>query len=96
MVQLVERTIRVDKQGRLVLPSNVRKQLGLRRNGGTVSVRLDGARIVLEPVYEDLERRVAEWRKSVLALHAKPFTEQIEESWKWISVDYARRKLGVH
>ena len=79
----------------MVLPSKVRKRLGLGGDGGTVSVTLDGARIVLEPVDENLERRVAEWKNAVLALHAEAFTEEIEESWRWIDIDYARRKVGI-
>ena len=79
----------------MVLPSDPRKQLGLKRSGGTVSVRLDGSRLVLEPVHEDLERRVAEWKHRVLVVRAKPFTEEFDQSWNWLSIDYARRKLGV-
>ena len=45
---------------------------------------------------EDLEERVKKWREMALALHAEPFTEETEESWKWISLEYAKRKPGLH
>jgi len=96
MVRFVEEKLKVDRQGRLVLPSHLRERLRLRGKSGTVSVRLDGSRIVIEPVMEELEERVKEWREMALALHAEPFTEDIEESWKWISLEYAKRKLGLH
>ena len=92
---LVEKTIKIDKQGRLVLPVSIRENIGL-KDGGTVSVRLDGFRVVIEPVFENLEENVKTWRESTLKLDAEPFTEDIQESWKWISREYARRKLGIH
>ena len=91
----MEETARVDRQGRVVLPSALRMKPRLSPNGTTESIRLDGDRIVLEAVNEDLDRKAADWRKTVMELHAKPFTEKIEESWKWSSVEYARRKLGL-
>jgi len=90
----VEETIRVDKQGRLVLPSRIRKSLGL-KEGATVSIRLDGSKLVLEPVFEDLRKTVDEWKDMALKLKAEAFTEEAEESWKWMSREYARSKLGL-
>jgi len=96
MVRFMEEKLKVDRQGRLVLPSHLRERLRLGGKGGTVSVRLDGSRIVIEPIMEDLEERVKEWRDMALTLRAEPFTEETEESWKWISLEYAKRKLGLH
>jgi len=95
VVMFMEETLRVDKQGRLVLPSRLRERLGLKGDGGTVSFRLDGRRLILQPISEDLERVVAEWREMVAGLRAEPFTEAGEQSWKWMSLEYARRKLGL-
>ena len=94
MVKIVEETIEVDKQGRLVLPSRIRKSIGLKEKG-KVAARIDGRRVILEPFSEDLERRVDEWRKLAVGARAKPFTEDLTESWKWMSLAYARRKLGL-
>jgi AbrB family looped-hinge helix DNA binding protein len=91
----VVQTVKVDRQGRLVLPSNLRKRLQLNPKGSRVSIRLDDDRIAIEPVHEDLDRRVAEWRNTVLASHTTAFTEGGGERWKWMTVDYARRKLGL-
>lgn len=90
----VEQIVRVDRQGRLVLPAFIRKSVGL-KDGGKVSVRLDGFRVIIEPVFTDLEKSVKSWRESTLKLHVTPFTEDVQESWKWMSRDYARRKLGI-
>jgi len=95
VVMFVEERLKVDRQGRLTLPSSLRKRLGLKRDGGTVSFRLDGTRLILQPISEDLERLVAEWQEMVTELHVEPFTEVEEQSWKWMSLEYARRKLGL-
>ncbi|MDJ0270531.1 MAG: AbrB/MazE/SpoVT family DNA-binding domain-containing protein [Aigarchaeota archaeon] len=90
----MEDSINIDRQGRLVLPSHIRKLLGL-KEGGRVTIRLDGRRAVLEPEPVDYKERVQEWVNSALALKAEAFTEESEESWKWMSREYARRKLGL-
>ncbi len=94
MVIIVEYTIKVDKQGRLVLPVNIREALGL-ENGGHVAVRLDGRRAVLEPETVDVKRRIQEWMKEALETRAEAFTEEHGESWKWMGREYARKKLGL-
>jgi len=94
MVKIVENSVTVDRQGRLVLPSNIREVLGL-KEGGQVSIRLDGSRIILEPMSKDLEERVREWVSIALGLNAEAFTEESRESWKWMSREYAKRKLSL-
>jgi len=90
----MEDAVTVDKQGRLVLPSHIREVLGL-KEGGHVSIRLDGSRVILEPVSKDLKEKVQEWGSLALSLKAEAFTEEFKESWKWMSREYARRKLGL-
>ncbi|MBO3754356.1 MAG: AbrB/MazE/SpoVT family DNA-binding domain-containing protein [Candidatus Brockarchaeota archaeon] len=90
----MEDAVTVDKQGRLVLPSHIREVLGL-KEGGHVSIRLNGSRIILEPVSKDLNEKVREWASLALSLKAEAFTEEFKESWKWMSREYARRKLGL-
>ena len=90
----MEETIRVDRQGRLVLPSRIRESLGL-KEGATLLIRLDGSRVILEPAFEDLTKRVDEWKNTALRPSGEAFTEEVEESWKWMSREYARRKLGL-
>lgn len=91
----VEHKLKVDSQGRLVLPANLRKRLGIGSEGGAVSVRQDDSRIILEPVSEDLQQRVEEWRSMVASTRVEPFTETVQQTWKWMSIEYARRKLGL-
>jgi len=56
VVDVVEETVSVDKRGRLV-PAHLRGTRGI-RDGGKVSVRLDGTRLIIEPIPTDLEEKV--------------------------------------
>lgn len=84
----------IDKQGRLVLPAHIREALGL-KGGGEVTIRLDGPRVIIEPVSNDVKKKVREWIDLTKSLEAEAFTEETDESWKWMSSEYARRKLGL-
>lgn len=91
----MEYIVNVDKQGRIVIPAPLRRALGL-VNGGKVVLRLSGSRVIMEVINEDLEKRVSDWVNTVLSLSVEPFTEEVEESWKWLSREYVEKKLGLH
>lgn len=57
------RPLRMGAQGRLVLPSGMRRALGIEQ-GDELAARLDGGRIVLEPRKELLRRMQDELRGS--------------------------------
>jgi len=85
---------KIDRQGRIVIPSYIRKLIGI--EGKTeVLIRVEGRRIIIEPISRDLERKVEEWVKTMLSIKAEPFSEEIEGSWKWMDEEYAKRKLGL-
>lgn len=94
MVNFMEDIVVVDKQGRLVLPSSIRKAFGL-KDGGKLSIKLDASRIILEPYTGELDKKVKEWADLASNFKAEAFTEEVRGSWKWFSREYARRKLGL-
>ena len=49
----------------------------------------------LIPADKGLEERVNEWVKTALMTRSGPFEEEVSESWKWVSREYAERKLGL-
>lgn len=57
------RSLRLGAQGRLVLPSTMRRALGI-KPGDQLAARIDGQRIVLEPRAELLRRMQAELRET--------------------------------
>jgi len=90
----MEETLSVDEQGRVVLPAYIRKAMGI-RGRCKLLIRREGSRIILEPVPEDLSRSVEEWANLARTIRAEIFSETVEDSWKWMSLEYARRKLGL-
>jgi hypothetical protein len=60
-----------------------------------VPIRLDGSRVIIEPVSNDVRENVREWEDLARGLSAEAFAEEPGESWKWMSSEYARRKLGL-
>ena len=93
MVKYMEYS-KIDKHGRVAIPSRIRKLVGV--EGETeVQIRVEGRRIIIEPISKDVEARVREWVEEVLNMNIKPSQEEIEESWKWVSREYAEKKLGL-
>lgn len=90
----MEYEVSVDKQGRVVIPAPVRRMLGL-SSGGKLLLRMRDGRVELIPVNKGLGERVNEWVKTALMTRSEPFTEEVSESWKWVSRKYAERKLGL-
>ena len=60
MVKLVEETLNVDERGRVVIPSHIRKAVGI-RGRGKLLVKCEGSKIILEPYPGDLNGNVERW-----------------------------------
>ena len=94
MVWLMEETVNVDRQGRLVVPAYLRETLGI-KEGGKVTLRLDGKKLILEPIDEDVESKFMEWKAESMSQSTPMNVEEPRESWKWMSREYTRKKLGL-
>ena len=99
MVSEEEATATVDEQGRMVLPSRLRERLGIKK-GGKVLIRSEDAyRIVIERRSdENVEARVRKWADLALSETQEAPTlggKNKPISTKWMSSNYARRKLGL-
>jgi AbrB family looped-hinge helix DNA binding protein len=89
----MEAIIKVDKQGRTVLPKDVRKALGI--EGETEIVcRVVGNRIILEKFsMEAIHKAFAELEEMAPSLELD--TVKVEGEDKYIDREYALRKIGV-
>ena len=95
MVKSVEDAIKVDKQGRMVLPCRVREAFGI-KEGGQIIIRIDNSRVILEPSKKDSEKKIQEWEDLSRKMNVEILSEEEpDESWKWMDREYARRKLGL-
>jgi AbrB family looped-hinge helix DNA binding protein len=90
----MDEAITIDKQGRMVVPSHLREALGI-KDGGQLSIRRDGPRLILEPASRDVKEQVDKWARLARDTKTEACTEETEESWRWMSREYARRKLGL-
>lgn len=84
--------VKVDRQGRVVLPIEVRRKLGVARGGTLVLKKIDN-RIFLDTGGE-LEDSVKQWKERIKSVRVEPKTYEPGES-KWLSEDWARKKLGI-
>jgi len=89
----METTIKVDKQGRIVLPMDVRKALGIEGEAEMVC-RVVGNRIVLEKFSIDSIRKAfAELEEIAPSLELD--TVKVEGEDKYVDREYALRKIGI-
>ena len=94
MVGTVDESVKVDKQGRLVVPSHLRENLGI-KEGGRLMIYQDGRKLVLEPINEQVEKEVENWARATKETSIPMNREDSQASGKWISEEYARKKLGL-
>jgi bifunctional DNA-binding transcriptional regulator/antitoxin component of YhaV-PrlF toxin-antitoxin module len=93
MEVIMEATIRVDKQGRTVLPEDVRKALGIEGEVEMVC-RVVGNRVILEKFsIETIHKAFAELEETVPSL--EPGSVNVEMEDKYVDKEYAFRKIGV-
>ncbi len=87
--------VTIDKQGRIVIPSEVRKRYGL-LPGRKTFLTLSGNRLILTLEDVDLTKQVGAWYEQMLENKVQAFsaTENYPES-KWISEEYGKRKAGL-
>ncbi|MEM2954094.1 MAG: hypothetical protein QXU21_07490 [Candidatus Bathyarchaeia archaeon] len=89
----MELTVKVDRQGRTVLPKEVRQAIGINGNAEMVC-RVVGNKIVLERFSIDSIRKAFEELEEI-APSLELDTVKIEGEDKYIDREYALRKIGL-
>lgn len=89
----MEAIVRVDKQGRIVLPKDVRRALGIEGEAEMVC-RIVGNRVILERFsVEAVSKAFAELEEIAPSLEFD--TEEVEGEDKYVDREYALRKIGL-
>jgi len=89
----VEGIVKVDKQGRIILPKDVRRAVGI-EEGMKMVCRVVGSRIILEKFsMENIRKAFAELEEIAPSLELD--TVKVEEGDKYVDREYALRKIGV-
>ena len=93
MVLNVEMIVKVDKQGRIVLPKDVRRAIGMEGEMEMVC-RVVGDRIILERFsMEDIHKAFSELEEIAPSLELD--TVKVEGEDKYVDKEYALRKIGI-
>lgn len=94
MVINVAIEVKIDKQGRLIIPAEFRKKMNL-NDESQIEMILVADQIILRKKESVNEKKIEKWKKELKELNLKANTEENEEpSKKWLSEDYVRNKLG--
>jgi len=84
--------LKVDQQGRVVLPIEIRRALGIVR-GGSIVLEKKNNRIFINAGGK-LEENVKQWKERVKSINVEAKTFKAGES-KWMSESWAKKKLGI-
>jgi bifunctional DNA-binding transcriptional regulator/antitoxin component of YhaV-PrlF toxin-antitoxin module len=84
--------VRVDRQGRLVLPIEIRRSLGVVQ-GGSIILREKNNRIFID-INGELEKKVDQWKEKLKNMNIEVKALELRES-KWVNEDWMRKKLGI-
>ena len=89
----MEATIKIDRQGRMVLPRDVRRALGIDGDAEIVC-RVVGNKVILERFSIDSIRKAfAELEEMAPSLELD--TVKVEGEDKYVDREYALRKIGI-
>ena len=93
MVIYVEAFVKVDKQGRMVLPKDIRKALGI-EDEAEVVCRVIGNKVILERFsIESIQKAFADLEEIAPSLEVD--TMEVEGEDKYVDSEYALRKIGL-
>lgn len=87
--------VKMDKQGRITIPAQIRTLLSLVENN-ILEIDIQTNEIILRKKEKDNILKVEEWYQDLSNItdQANPIDGEFQES-KWYSEDYVKQKLGL-
>ncbi len=97
MVKMMANITKLDGQGRIVIPAEIRHQLKLEPDT-EVELNLVGNDLVIKKVNSSLESDVRQWKEDLVRtkIPAGITITDEDEGDKWMDEDYVEKKLGLH
>jgi len=86
--------VKIDKFGRILIPKEIRKKLGI-AGEMELEIEVKDEKILIKPTDFNLEKRVDEAISYLKNNAPKPFVSFEEGEEKWYSKEYSLRKMGL-
>jgi len=88
--------IKIDNQGRIVIPAEIRHQLKLEADT-EVELSMVGNELVIKKVNSSLESDVHQWKEELARTKIPAGVTVLDEgeSDKWMDEEYVEKKLGL-
>ena len=96
MVIFMADVTKIDSQGRILIPAEFRRKLGLKAEC-EVGLTIIGNDLIIRKVNSDLKAKVDQWKQELLNVSVPiGITNESDiETDKWMDREYAERKLGL-
>ncbi len=97
MVSFMADVSKIDSQGRILIPAEIRRKLGFEPEC-KVGLIVIGNELVIKKVNTDLKLKVERWKQELMnrSIPVGVATEIETEDDKWMDKTYAERKLGLY
>jgi len=97
MVNFMADVSKIDSQGRILIPAEIRRKLGFETDS-KVGLIVIGNELVIKKVNTDLKIKVERWKQELMnrSIPVGVATEIETEDDKWMDKTYAERKLGLY
>ena len=86
---------KIDKQGRLVIPSEYRKRLAITEET-PLEISIIANQLLIRRTTSVDKDMIDQWKQNIKSLNLKPQTiDQDSSNSNWMSEEYIRNKLGL-
>ena len=94
MVKNVAYTTKIDKQGRIIIPAELRKKMNLKEES-EIELEIYANRLFLSKKVQITPKLLDKWKNSLLSHQILPQSEDnSKDENKWYGDDYSARKIG--
>lgn len=93
MVKKMVKAIKIDRQGRILIPKEIRKILEL--DNTDLKINIVGKQLIITPFRSNIKQEVDKWEEQMKKMNIEAFKVPEEKKSKWFSEEYAKQKIGL-